>query len=116
MPEFNSIVKNGLTSVSEGKIFWTDNNLVTCKEHGACLCLNKDRSIWRCPTCNEGAYVTWQLTLTEVFKFMSYSQIKKLMINTFGEKHYKYHTVDEIPFFKLLENSNVVKEEKRPQP
>lgn len=49
MPEFNPLVKNGLTSVSEGKISWTENNLVTCREHGACLCLNKDRTIWRCP-------------------------------------------------------------------
>jgi hypothetical protein len=103
MPEFNPIVKNGLTSVSEGKIFWTDNNLVTCKEHGACLCLNKDRSIWRCQTCNEGAYVTWELTLQEVYKLLPYEQLKKLMIKTFGEKDYKYHTCDEIPFFRLLE-------------
>lgn len=60
MPKFNPAVKNGLTSVSEGKIFWTNNNKVTCKEHGACLCLNMDRTIWRCPACNEGAYVIWE--------------------------------------------------------
>jgi len=59
MPDFNPTVKNGLTSVSEGKIYWTENNKVTCREHGACLCLNKNRTIWRCPTCNEGAYVIW---------------------------------------------------------
>lgn len=60
MPKFNPAVKNGLTSVSEGKIFWTPHNKVTCKEHGACLCLNMDRTIWRCPACNEGAYVIWE--------------------------------------------------------
>jgi len=59
MPNFNPAVKNGLRSISEGKIFWTDNNYVTCKEHWACLCLNKDRTIWRCPACHEGAYVIW---------------------------------------------------------
>lgn len=59
MPNFNPVVKNGLTSVSEGKIYWTEENKVTCREHGACLCLNKDKTLWRCPTCNEGAYVTW---------------------------------------------------------
>lgn len=59
IPNFSSRVKDGLHSVSEGKIFWTDNNLVTCKEHGACNALNKDLSIWRCLTCHEGAYVQW---------------------------------------------------------
>ena len=59
MPDFNPIVKDGIRSVSEGKIFWTDENYVTCKEHGACLAVNKDRTIWRCPTCHEGAYVEW---------------------------------------------------------
>lgn len=33
--------------------FDTGNNLV-CEEHGAMLCVNKDRSIWRCPVCNIG--------------------------------------------------------------
>lgn len=59
MPKFNPIVTNGIHSVSEGKIFWTDNNFVTCREHGACLCVSKNRKIWRCPACNEGAYVEW---------------------------------------------------------
>jgi len=59
MPNFNPIVKNGLYSVSEGKIFWTDNNYVTCKEHGACLTVSKDCKIWRYPVCYEGAYVKW---------------------------------------------------------
>ena len=60
MPNFNPSVKNGLTSVSEGKIFWTSNNLVTCIKHGACLCVNEARTIWRCPTCHEGCYVEWE--------------------------------------------------------
>lgn len=59
MPNFNLTVKDGMSSVSEGKIFWTDDNYVTCKEHGACLAVNNDRTIWRCPTCHEGAYVIW---------------------------------------------------------
>jgi hypothetical protein len=59
MPHFNPVVKNGIHSVSKRKIFWTSNNYVTCKEHGARLCVSKDRRIWRCPTCNEGAYVEW---------------------------------------------------------
>jgi len=59
MPNFNSAVKNGVLSVSDGKIIWTEENYVTCIEHGACLCVNKERTIWRCPTCNEGAYVEW---------------------------------------------------------
>ncbi len=59
MPNFNPIASNGLTSVTEGKIYWTPRNLVTCRIHGACLCVNEDRSIWRCPACHEGAYVVW---------------------------------------------------------
>ncbi len=59
MPNFNPIASDGLASVSENKIFWTDNNLVTCHIHGACLCVNSDRTIWRCPACHEGAYVIW---------------------------------------------------------
>ena len=57
MPDCSLKVKDGLHSVSEGKIFWTENNKVTCREHGACNCVNKERTIWRCLTCHEGAYV-----------------------------------------------------------
>ena len=60
MPNFNPSVKNGCRSVSEGKIYWTDDNLVTCHKHGACLCVNEMRTIWRCPACHEGAYVDWE--------------------------------------------------------
>lgn len=59
MPDFNPVVKDGIRSVSEGKIAWTNQNYVTCVDHGACLAVNKDCTIWRCPTCNEGAYVEW---------------------------------------------------------
>ncbi len=59
MPNFNPAVKNGQRSVSEGKIIWTEKNLVTCIKHGACLCVNQQRTIWRCPACNEGAFVIW---------------------------------------------------------
>ena len=59
MPNLSPKVTDGLHSVSKGKIYWTDENYVTCREHGACLCVNKDRTIWRCPTCHEGAFVVW---------------------------------------------------------
>lgn len=68
MPDFNPVVKNGLRSVTQDLIFWTKNNKVTCKEHGACLCLSQDRNIWRCPTCNEGAYVIWNFNLAKYLK------------------------------------------------
>jgi hypothetical protein len=106
MPKFNPIVKNGLTSVSTGKIFWTENNKVTCKEHGACLCLNKDRNLYRCPTCNEGAYVIRELNLKEVYHKLSHQQIKELLAENFGEINSRYHTLDEIPFYKLLKKVN----------
>lgn len=51
------IPKNGMTSVSEGKVIWTEENKVTCVEHGAMLCVSEDRRLWRCPACNEGAYL-----------------------------------------------------------
>ena len=57
MPNCSLEVKDGLHSVTEGRIFWTENNKVTCLEHGACNCVNKERTIWRCLTCHEGAYV-----------------------------------------------------------
>lgn len=57
MPDYNSKVKNGANSVSQNIIYWTDRNKVTCREHGACLCVSPDRKIWRCATCNEGAYL-----------------------------------------------------------
>ena len=101
MPRFNEAVKNGLTSVSDGKIFWTSNNLVTCRDHGACLCLNVDRTIWRCPACNEGAYVTWQPTELEVLSKLSHRQLQELLLASFGEKNAKYHTLDEIPLYIL---------------
>ncbi len=59
MPNYNPAVPNGCDSVSTGKVYWTDNNLVTCEVHGAMLCVNPDRTIWRCPTCHEGAYIQW---------------------------------------------------------
>ncbi len=57
MPGFNPKVANGSRSISEGKVFWTDT--VWCATHGACLCVSENRAIWRCPACNEGAYVRW---------------------------------------------------------
>ncbi|KKL24325.1 hypothetical protein LCGC14_2416460 [marine sediment metagenome] len=59
MPNFNPSVKNGVDSVSAGKVYWDDRNLVTCALHGAMLCVNPSRTIWRCPACHEGAFVEW---------------------------------------------------------
>ena len=67
MPRFNSKVRNGISSVSSGKVLYGDKfsiggfKTVYCKHHGACLCVaNYDgRKIYRCSICNEGAYV-WE--------------------------------------------------------
>ena len=56
MPGINAKAgSHGLRSVSEGKVYWTEKNKATCKEHGA---MNKmsPHGIWRCIMCNEGAY------------------------------------------------------------
>ena len=55
MPD--SAVTNGGHSVSQGQVFWTDENKVTCRDHRAMLCVSEDRHVWRCPTCNAGAYL-----------------------------------------------------------
>ena len=58
---------NGLHSVSTGVVFFGQNNhqrsartvdTVTCVNHGATLCTASigGGKIWRCPTCNEGAF------------------------------------------------------------
>jgi hypothetical protein len=61
---------NGLRSISEGKVYFGHPlqisrellkysvETVCCKEHGAMLCMArwKDGTMWRCPTCNEGAF------------------------------------------------------------
>lgn len=59
MPNYNPKVPNGNDSVSTGKIYWDDQSLVTCIKHGACNAVNPTRTIWRCLTCHEGAYVEW---------------------------------------------------------
>jgi len=59
MPNYNPTILDGCDSVSTGRVYWTDNNLVTCATHGAMLAVNPDRTIWRCPACHEGAYVKW---------------------------------------------------------
>lgn len=64
MPKYNPVVKNGIDSVSSGKVIlvtWYENRQTpSCTEHGAMNCVtdwdkNKGR-IWRCLTCNEGGY------------------------------------------------------------
>jgi hypothetical protein len=61
MPGFNPAAntKNprGDHSVSEGKIYWDAKNKVSCKTHGAMLCVSPDRRMWRCIPCGAGAYV-----------------------------------------------------------
>lgn len=62
MPSFNPEVKNGIASISEGKIYLaitkyypTNEVLPYCVEHGA---LNRvSANIWRCTQCNEGCYI-----------------------------------------------------------
>jgi len=66
MPRFNAEVMNGTDSVSKGKVFYGKNDwmpdfaleTVCCEEHGAMLCFpfSEEGRIWRCPTCNEGAF------------------------------------------------------------
>lgn len=38
----------------------------------------------------------------EVLKELSTIQVKELMIENFGVENSRYHTLDEIPFYKLL--------------
>lgn len=66
MPGFNAAVPNGTRSVSDGKVIFgrirhtnVGLNTVTCARHGAMLCVavNTQGQTWRCPTCNEGAYL-----------------------------------------------------------
>lgn len=57
MPEFNSKAGNhGISSVTNGKVYWTNENKVTCHRHGAMNKMSPD-GIWRCIMCNEGAYL-----------------------------------------------------------
>ncbi len=68
MPDFNPLVKNGIDSVSTGKVYLNKNGHVYCKEHGAMNRLTKE-GIYRCLSavtmgkndavvnlCNEGAW------------------------------------------------------------
>ena len=51
-------------SVARGKVFYGRRpgqaglDTVSCAEHGATLCVAKNEAgkLWRCPTCNEGAF------------------------------------------------------------
>ena len=53
----DSSVTNGANSVSEGLVYWHPTNKVSCREHGAMLCVSEDRRIWRCIACNVGGYL-----------------------------------------------------------
>lgn len=59
MPNRDPSVKNGLRSVTEGKVRWGRPRLggletIMCVRHGAMLRVGE--KLWRCPTCNEGCY------------------------------------------------------------
>ncbi len=59
MPNRDPSVQNGLRSVTEGKVtvgIPSSGGLQTimCVKHGAMLRVGE--KLWRCPTCNEGAY------------------------------------------------------------
>lgn len=71
MPHFNE-ASNALgkaqRDVSAGNVFFgrlpwmSDDALdtVCCAEHGAMNLVNPDKTIWRCLTCNAGAYADSQ--------------------------------------------------------
>lgn len=59
MPGFNpaSNTKDApQRDVSTGQVYWNWYNKVSCWDHGAMLCVNEDRTIWRCISCGAGAY------------------------------------------------------------
>lgn len=43
------------------------------------------------------------MLLKEVLKELSTTQVKELMTKNFGEENSRYHTLDEIPFQKLID-------------
>lgn len=63
MPDYNPVVKNGIDSVSSGKVLlmtfeMTGSKLYpSCERHGAILKVSKD-GIWRCGElgCDNGCY------------------------------------------------------------
>ena len=64
MPGYNPITNTTNrpeNDVSTRKVYWHYKSKVTCKEHKAMLCVNEDRTLWRCPAlgCNVGAFVEW---------------------------------------------------------
>lgn len=66
MPGFNvDGPQNGIRSVSAGLVefgaeprYWRSIPTARCVRHGACNCVARTKTgrIYRCPTCNEGAY------------------------------------------------------------
>lgn len=58
MPNHNPATGgHGLHSISQGLVFWTEHNKVTCATHGAMNAVNPECTIWRCFACGEGAYM-----------------------------------------------------------
>jgi hypothetical protein len=42
--------------ITDNKVLPHPTWVAECKEHGAMNCVNPERTIWRCLTCNVGAY------------------------------------------------------------
>lgn len=42
-------------SMSGSYLIFDKHGVPTCSEHGAMLCMDKPRGMWRCPTCHLGA-------------------------------------------------------------
>ena len=55
------------------------------------------------PTCNEGAYIKWELTLLEVYNKLTHRQVIELMTENFGEENRRYHTLD-VFIYKLRQS------------
>lgn len=59
----NKQLEKNIVSLKDSPVVVTEKNLVYvdvlsntphCKQHGAMLCMNEERTIWRCPACNVG--------------------------------------------------------------
>jgi hypothetical protein len=62
MPDYNpasNTLRRCERAVTDGLVYWDDQQKVCCKLHRAMLCVNLDRTIWRCPWCHIGVYVVW---------------------------------------------------------
>jgi hypothetical protein len=51
---------------------------------------------------NQESRIEKKMILREVLTELSTAKVKELMIENFGKENARYHTLDEIPFFKLI--------------